>query len=317
MDYDILSEVKHISEWLNPLGEELYRRKDTPDLPLTSLPEFNKLIWGIRPKALTIIGARTSQGKSSFALQIAYDLSASGKSVWLLSLEMDVPSLIERLFCHVMEVDNVSVLTGQFKMDKGIQQKYLKFKELMQDSKLVLTCGLGKTWEEIESVIETIKDKPDVIIVDYVQNIVMKSGDTRETINEYIRKFRNMAVTYGFAGILCSQINRGAEQQKDNEPSISQLKESGFLEESADVVMLLHWKAFYSGNTEGSSDYSILVAKNRNGKTGRFPIIYTPKFYRFTEKGTKPVGTFVEVSAEHKHIADIFGGRVTDENLLY
>ena len=242
--------MKHISEWLPSLAEELYNRGDKPALSLLSLPDLNRKIWGIRQGALTIVGARTSQGKSSFALQIAADLSSQGVPVWLLSLEMSVPSLLERLFCHMMSVDNYSVLSGQMKMDKGIQRKYLKFKEILQDSTLLITEGIGKSWEDIVQLIEAVGERPKVIIVDYVQNIAFKSGDTREIINDYIRRFRNLAIKHNFAGVLCSQINRGAEEQKNKEPSLAQLKETGFLEESADMVMLLHWQDFYGKKKE-------------------------------------------------------------------
>jgi hypothetical protein len=124
-----------------------------------------------------------------------------------------------------------------------------------------------------------------VIIIDYVQNISMARGDTREIINEYLRNFRNMALAYDFAGILCSQINRGAENVKDHCPSMAQLKESGFLEESADVVMLLYWDGYDKATKAGSDDsaFSLIVAKNRNGRTGVHPLVYIPKHYRFEE----------------------------------
>jgi replicative DNA helicase len=312
--------VKHISEWLPGLAEELYNRGNEPALSIKSLPELNRKIWGIRQGALTVIGARTSQGKSSFALQIASDLSSQKIPVWLLSLEMSVPSLIERLFCHMMSVDNYSVLSGQMKMDKGIQRKYLKFKEIMQDSSLLITEGIGKNWEDVVQLIEAVGERPKVVIVDYIQNIAFRSGDTREIINDYIRRFRNLAIKHNFAGILCSQINRGAEQQKNNEPTLAQLKETGFLEESADMVMLLHWKAFYDTIDNDTTPYSIDVAKNRNGRTGEHKLFYTPKYYRFTED---PSPVIEEPEPDHKleaagdkdtvqYALDLFGGKIID-----
>jgi replicative DNA helicase len=217
-------------------------------------------------------------------MQIAYDLSSQKIPVWFLSLEMDVHSLLERLFCHVMSVDNYSVLSGQMKMDKGIQRKFLQFKDMMQDSTLLITEGIGKNWEDITQLIEAVGEKPKVIIVDYIQNIAFRSGDTREIINDYIRRFRNLAIKHGFAGVLCSQINRGAEQQKSNEPILAQLKETGFLEESADMVLLLYWKSFYEPDNCETSAYMINIAKNRNGRTGLYKLFYTPKYYRFTEE---------------------------------
>ena len=235
---------------------------------------------------MTVIGARTSQGKSSFALQIAADLANQGKLVWFLSLEMDVEALVERLFCHVSQVDNYAVLSGKFKSDEDLRNRWRKFKEEIGSRKLLITCDIGKSWEEITKLLEIVgENKPDVVVINYVQSISMARGDSREVINEYLRNFRNMAIGGDFAGVLCSQINRGAEDHKLHKPSMSQLKESGFLEESADVVMLLHWDGYDDATARklDESTFSVIVAKNRNGRTGTHPLIYTPKFYRFEE----------------------------------
>jgi len=219
----------------------------------------------------------------------------------------------------VMYVDNYSLLTGQLKVDKSMQRKFLTFKAMLQESTLLITEGIGKSWEDIVQLIEAVGERPQVIIVDYVQNIAFKSGDTREIINDYIRRFRNMAIKHNFAGILCSQINRGAEQAKNNEPTLSQLKETGFLEESADMVMLLYWKSFYENEGKDTSSYKIEVAKNRNGKTGELKLFYTPKYYRFSEEPspiiTEPIIDHVLEAAGDKTVQyalDLFGGKIID-----
>jgi replicative DNA helicase len=245
---------------------------------------------------------------------MAYDLSLQNIPVWLLSLEMSVPSLLERLFCHAMNVDNYSLLSGQMKMDAGIQRKYLQFKDMMQDSSLLITEGLGKSWGEVNELIENVGEKPKVIIVDYIQNIAFRSGDTREIINDYIRRFRNLAIKHEFAGVLCSQINRSAEEHKDNKPVLSQLKETGFLEESADVVMLLYWQAFYDKVDNETSTYKIIIAKNRNGRTGEESLFYTPKFYRFTEDRILPEPKQVPIVGEEvRRAVDLFGGTIVED----
>lgn len=305
-----MQEIKHISEWIPQLAEELYSRGTQPAIPIKSLPKFNRGIWGLKPKALTVVGARTSQGKSAFALQLAWDISSQGIPVWLLSLEMDVLSLLERLYCHVHQVDNYEVLSGKFKNNAVMQRKFLEFKKSLEDSKLLMTCGLGRTFSEINAMIELVDEKPKVVIVDYIQNISFKSGDTREIINEYIRHFRNMAIGYGFAGVLCSQINRSAEEQKDREPTLAQLKESGFIEESADTVLLLHWKGMQDKEARKKFpppeewEYVINVAKQRNGPTGNFLLNYIPKHYLFREIGSTRELMGREIKSEPVPIVD-------------
>jgi replicative DNA helicase len=235
----------------------------------------------------------------------------------------------------MMSVDNYAVLSGQMKEETDIQRKYLKFKEVLQDSTLLITEGIGKNWEDVVQLIEAVGERPKVIIVDYVQNIAFKSGDTREIINDYIRRFRNTAIKHDFAGVLCSQINRGAEEQKSKEPSLAQLKETGFLEESAYMVMLLHWQDFYGKKKDDgkmvmpvisdTTDYEVNVAKNRNGRTGIHKLFYTPKYYRFTEE-PNPVVTEPEIDHAKEaagdkveefdkkldYIKDLFGAKIID-----
>ena len=312
---------------MEDLEANLWTRGDAPELPLTTLPALSTKLWGLRRKALTIIGARTSQGKSSLALQIAADLAGQGKLVWLLSLEMDVESLVERLFCQTCMVDNYDVLSGKFKKDEDLRNRWRKFKEEQGALKLLITCDLGKSWDEITKLLEIVgENKPDAIIIDYVQNISMARGDTREILNEYLRNFRNMSLAHGFAGILCSQINRGAEATKDAKPTMAQLKESGFLEESADVVMLLHWDGYDKMTTSKSLDstFTVIVAKNRNGRTGTHPLIYIPSFYRFEEipanqpmfvmpkdKQSAAAGEVVD-DGKLDRLIDLFGAKVID-----
>ena len=329
MDLNKLYKVKHIREWVEELEATLWKRGDAPDLPLTTLPSLSTKLWGLRRKALTILGARTSQGKSSLALQIAADLANQGKLVWFLSLEMDVESLVERLFCHMAQVDNYSIMSGKFKNDEDLRNRWRKFKEDISSKKLLITCDIGKNWEDITKLLEIVgNSKPDVVVIDYVQNISMARGDSREIINEYLRNFRNMAIGGNFAGILCSQINRGAEEQKGHKPSMSQLKESGFLEESADVVMLLHWDGYDDATKHKLEDsaFSLIVAKNRNGRTGAHPLVYTPKFYRFEEVPANQQPFVMPVDAQSaaagesvddgklEKILDLFDAKVIDHD---
>lgn len=292
---EILQTIQPIKNLLSFIHNDLISRGGAPKLPITSLPLLNNKIWGLKEGAITIIGARTSQGKSSLALQMAHDLANHLIPVLFLSLEMTAEDLIERLFCQTEQVDNFDLLCGRINTDVEIQAKWKAFKANVEKIPLLITCGVGRNFGEINELINLVNPKPRAVFIDYVQNISMKPKETRETINEYIRQFGNMAMRNKFAGVLCSQINRGAEQGKGNEPHLAQLKESGFLEESAFCVMLLHWENFYDhGKPKGT--YKIIVAKNRNGRTGDHFVEYTPQYYLFSEiKETKEMEKAKEV----------------------
>jgi len=263
------------------------------------LPLLNKKLWGLKEGAITIIGARTSQGKSSLALQMAYDLANQMIPVLFLSLEMTVEDLVERLFCQSEQVDNFDLLCGRINTNAEIQAKWQAFKTTVEKIPLLFTCGIGRSFAEINEIVELISPKPRVVFIDYVQNISMKPKETRETINEYIRQFGKLAMQNKFAGVICSQINRYAEQGRSNEPHLSQLKETGFLEEAAHCVMLLHWENHYD-HSKPENKYRIIVAKNRNGRTGDHFVEYIPKHYLFRE---------IEQTTEVKKVEETFQGR--------
>ncbi|MBU4311797.1 MAG: AAA family ATPase [Candidatus Omnitrophica bacterium] len=275
--------IQPIRGYLSNIRKDLGERAGVPKLSINTLPALNRKIWGLK-EGLTVIGGRTSQGKSALALQIAFDLAGQSIPVLFLSLEMTVEALIERLFCNIEEVDNYSILTGRFKNDLEIQAKWKTFTDYASKIPLLITCGIGKNFQEINKLVPMINPEPKVVIVDYVQAIVTKAGQSREMINEYIRYFRQLAIEKKFAGVLCSQINRGAEETRRNEPHLYQLKETGVLEEHADTVLLLHWPNFYTRDPSKVNEFKINIAKQRNGRTGEHNLIWKPEYYKFTEK---------------------------------
>jgi len=274
----ILSEVKPVKAFLDGVEVELLNRGNEPLLPIKSLPSLNNKLWGLKV-GLTVIGARTSIGKSSIALQMASDLALQGKRVLFLSLEMTVDSMVERLFCNLYEVDNYSLLTGKLKMDAELAKKWFSFKEKLQEAPLILTCGIGMTCDEVNQIIEHLEEKPDAIFIDYIQ-AVRASRNEREALNEYIRHFRGLCIQNKIAGVMCSQANRQTFDDDNKEPLLSNLKSTGFLEEHSDCVILLHWAHFYD-NSKPENEYKVIIAKQRNGRTGSHMVYYKPECYKF------------------------------------
>lgn len=274
----MISEVRPVNAFLDGVEQELLSRGDEPKLPLKTLQTLNTKIWGLR-YGLTIIGARTSIGKSALALQIAVDLAKQGKRVLFLSLEMTVESMLERIFCNLKDVDNFDTLRGHLKSDQSIARKWIAFKDEMNDIPLILTCGIGLTCAEIEQVIDNLDEKPDAIFVDYIQ-AVRVSRNEREVLNEYIRHFRGLCLNNKIAGVMCSQANRQVFDEDNKEPTLANLKSTGFLEEHAETVILLHWPHFYD-NTKPENDYKVIIAKQRNGRTGSHMLHYKPEFFKF------------------------------------
>jgi replicative DNA helicase len=275
----VLDKISPIKAQLNGLEQDLKTRGDKPKYPLDSLPLLSKKIWGLK-EGLTVLGARSSNGKSGLAMQIAYDLSSQNIPVLFLSLEMTVESILERLFCHHSKINNYSLESGDFSKHAN---KWKVFKQVVSELPLMITCGIGQSWQEVNFMVQELNPKPKCIIIDYVQGIATRTKENREMMNEYIRKFREMALLNKFVGILCSQINRGAMAEKNREPALWTLKETGSLEELADMVILMHYDYLYNYDETKEKEMKLIIAKSRNGKTGQHIIKYDPEFYQFSE----------------------------------
>lgn len=283
-----LVEVKYLRHCLAEVKQFLFSRGKTPDLPLKLTPVFSDFVWGIQRKCLTVIGARTSEGKSTLAVQIAYDLALQGKTVLFLSLETTIEKIGARLFCLHNRYNNTKAFRGGVSTEPHMWDK---FENDLKELPLIINDLLGKSWEDIDKVITDCQLKPDVVIVDYIQTIANRDGQNKlETINEYIRRFREMAIRNDFAAILCSQVNRSIAEDKLREPQLHQLKGSGFLEEHADVVYLLSWPFKAIKQTDGKPlnleqlhKFIVYVAKNKDGQTGYKKLKFTPEYYLFED----------------------------------
>lgn len=283
---DFKNKVKPIVNWLPQVQKELMERGGEPPIPITSLPRLNHLIWGFKPKTLVVLASRTSQGKTSLVTQLAYDFADSNLSTLFLSLEDDVEFITERIFCNTHQVNNFDLMRGLMAKDPQIQDKWKLFCKSTEKLPLTITCGIGSTFPELNSLIEMLNPKPRIVILDYVQNIRREVNEGRERINEYIRYFRELMIKHDMLGILVSQINRKATDEKNNEPHLHQLKETGVLEESADLVILLHWNYFYTYDQNNRNEFKIIVAKNKRGKCGEHIVQFYPEFFRFEEQSS-------------------------------
>lgn len=280
--HELAKEVQPIKNLLPGIEQELLIRSETPEFPLATLPRLSKKIHGLK-RGLTIVGARTSQGKTAFTLQIATDLADQNIPVLYLSLEMTKETLIERMFSELLEVDNYALLTGEFKKNAEIQAKWRTFAKQMAETPLLITEGLGRNFQHVIELLERLDPKPRVIFLDYLQMIKNNNKQEREMIDEYIRAFRTLCLQNKICGVICSQVNRGVFSEKMGVPSLEHLKGSGGIEEVADFIFLLNWNYFYTHKDEDKNKFELYVAKNRNGRTGKFDLFYLPEYYKFEE----------------------------------
>jgi replicative DNA helicase len=243
------------------------QRSDKPTYP-TGLKTLDDLLWGLHKKELLIMGARTSQGKSSLALQFALSLASQGQKVAYFSLEMSKEQLVERMIAYHTRINNRAIRHGLAKIQ--LRQHYDSLRKYSQGLKLLIDEG-GYQFEEIVEVCELLKF--DFVFIDYIQMVSMKGYRSKlEAIDEYVRKFKELAKVLDFGGIIVSQVNReGADHM-----GIQHLKGSGTLEEHPDTVLLMEWD--WDAKT-----YTIRVEKQRHGECGKVEVCYEPEYFAFSD----------------------------------
>lgn len=278
------SDLKLCAEVTLELRQMLEARGHHPELPISSMPDLNRKIWGLHKRKLLLIGARTSNGKSMFAINLAHDLACQGKRVLFLSLEMPKEKVLERMFCLDAGVNNIDLLTGKYNDDAMIQDKFADFMQKTSSWKLYISDCIGRDWAWLdEQIFQKMTQKPDAVFIDHIQE-VRGGQSSKDSIDEYISKMRECAIRNNFALIMCSQVNRISMSDKDGnkEPQLHHLKASGYLEEAADQVILLHWPYHYAkeDTTLDKEEYILNVAKNRDGMTGYIKMRYQPHYCR-------------------------------------
>lgn len=195
--------------------------------------------------------------------------------------------VLERMFCRECEVNNIDLLTGKYNKDEVIREKYEMFMEKAKKWRLYISDCIGRDWEWMDkNIFQNMDPKPDAVFIDHIQEI--RGGQSQKNaIDEYISKMRECAIRNNFSLVMCSQVNRisMSEKEGNKEPQLHHLKATGFLEEAADQVILLHWPYHYAKDDASidREEYILNVAKNRDGMTGYIKMRYQPEFCRIMD----------------------------------
>lgn len=272
-------------------GGILLRYLDALEQPRTFIPtpwaHINELIGGWRPGAVYVIGARPGVGKSVLGIQAAVGISQHdrGGLVSLSSLEMSDEEVAGRIVAQ-----EANVPYGHLKdhtLDKDDWSRIASAHNRMHSLRIYVDDKSTVTPLNVRAHARTVSRKGPLggVIVDYLQLMVSPQGDRRprhEMIADFSRQMKIMAKELNVPVILLSQLNRGSEQRQDKRPSIAELRESGAIEQDADVVMLLH-------STEDRPDIlEVGVAKNRHGKRGSASLKFEGAYQRATHNHWTP-----------------------------
>ena len=240
---------------------------------------------GMQPSDLVLIAARPSMGKTAFVLNIAqYVAFHSGECVAIFSLEMSKEQLVNRLFAMESKADSQHLRTGN--LSDMEWEKLIESAGMIGQSKLIIDDTPGISIADMRSKCRKFKLEMDLkmIIIDYLQ---LMSGSGRGTdsrqqeISDISRSLKALARELQVPVLALSQLSRAVEQRPDHRPMLSDLRESGAIEQDADVVMFIYRDDYYNPDTEKKGIAEINIAKQRNGPIGTIDLVWLPEFTKF------------------------------------
>ena len=239
---------------------------------------------GMQPSDLVLIAARPSMGKTAFVLNIAqYAAFKQNKSVAIFSLEMSKEQLVNRLFSLESKVSGQNIRTGQ--LSDSDWEKLAETAGIIGQSKLIIDDTPGITIAELRSKCRKYKleNDLDLVIIDYLQ--LMSGGGRNESrqqeISEISRSLKAIARELNVPVLALSQLSRAVEQRPDHRPMLSDLRESGAIEQDADVVMFIYRDDYYNKETEKPGVAEIIIAKQRNGPIGTVELAWLADYTKF------------------------------------
>lgn len=241
---------------------------------------------GLQPSDLILIAARPAMGKTAFALNIAeYIALHSQSTLAVFSLEMSKEQLVKRMLSMNSKVDSQKIRTGGLEDEEW--GKLVESVRRLGNSNLVIDDTSGITVSELRSKCRKLKMEKglDLVIIDYLQ--LMSGGGSRrgenrqQEISDISRSLKVMARELNVPVIALSQLSRAVEQRPDKRPMLSDLRESGAIEQDADMVMFLYRDEYYNPDTEQKGQAEVIIAKQRSGPTGSVHLAWLAQFTKF------------------------------------
>lgn len=288
----MVKEIKPIQEVLVKTQQELeFLAKNGGDV--TGVPtgfyDLDKRTTGFHGNELIIIAGRPGMGKSALAINMATNMAVNyKKSVALFNLEMGSTQIVNRMLSSVGQINSQKLRTG--KLDHTDWKKYNETLSLLADTKFFIDDTPGITVSEIRSKCRRLKNSDkglDCIIIDYLQLISSSnkySGQRTNEVSEISRDLKKLAMELEVPVIALAQLSRGVEQREDKRPLMSDLKESGSIEQDADIVMFLYCDDYYKFKSKDRPQLSpteLIISKHRSGGTGTIDLIFERTYTNF------------------------------------
>ena len=265
--------------------EKLYNQKE----PITGIPtgfaDLDYKTAGLHNSDLVLVAARPAMGKSAFALNIATNAAVQAKvPTVIFNLEMSKSQLVSRILCSEAMVDSNKIRTGKIEEDDWI--KLATALGPLSEAPIYIDDTPGITVTEIRAKCRKLKMEKNLglIVIDYLQLIQgsgKRNSSREQEISEISRSLKILAKELDVPVIALSQLSRAAEQRADHRPMLSDLRESGAIEQDADIVMFLYRDDYYNPDSEKKNIAEVIMAKHRAGSTGTVELLWLGSYTKF------------------------------------
>ncbi|OGC82775.1 MAG: replicative DNA helicase [Candidatus Abawacabacteria bacterium RIFCSPHIGHO2_01_FULL_46_8] len=249
----------------------------------TGFYDLDRLLSGLQPSELIILAARPSMGKTALALNIIQQIALdTGKPVGIFSLEMSKEQLVERLFCSLLRVDSWKLRTGNLSRDE--MARFGNAMDKLHQAPIYIDDSADANVIEIRAKARRLKMEKglELLVVDYLQLMSGSSPDNRvQEISEISRSLKGLARELNIPIIALSQLNRAVENRPGKIPQLSDLRESGAIEQDADVVLMMYREDYYKEDCERKGITDIYIRKHRNGPVGKIELGFNMDQMRF------------------------------------
>lgn len=284
--YKTVAKIERIDSIMESAFERVIRRAEHPDEMTgveTKLLGLDRVLNGLQKSDLIILAARPSMGKTALALNIATNAAKSGATVAIFSLEMSKGQIAERLMSTLSGVNSQNMKTGN--LTDSEMRDLINAVEDIAGLRLHIDDTPGISLLEMRSKLRRLAHETglDLIVIDYLQ--LMQGGraeNRQQEISEISRSLKALAREMDVPILALSQLSRSVELRADKKPQLSDLRESGSLEQDADIVMFLYRDEYYNRDDENNKNIAeLIIAKNRNGPTTSIGLQFTKEIMRF------------------------------------
>ncbi len=290
----------HLKEILNASYEKFAEIHENPELATknripTGLRDLDQRVnGGFNPSDLVIVAARPSMGKTALALEFAQHAAVNqGKKVGIMSLEMSKEQLVERMFCAQLEIDSWKLQKG--KLSESDFDRMGPVMDRMGSAPIYIDDSMGSSLVELRAKVRRLQMEQglDMLLIDYLQLMSVggssgfASTNRVQEISEISRSLKQLARELHIPVVALSQLSRGVEARDDKRPRLSDLRDSGAIEQDADVVMMLYRDDYYNPESDQQNQLEVNVIKHRNGSVGKEVIFFDRARMKFAdlEKG--------------------------------